>query len=665
MGNKRGAKGAVAVTLGICIAIILRVLLVGQVLMAVKVVQPVKQPMPEEKKSFTIMVYMIGSDLETDGACATEDLNEMIEAGIGENVTVAVQTGGAKYWHNNKVSAGTCQRFVIENNDIVEKDNLGRISMVEPESVSDFIKWTGENCQAERYALIFWNHGGGAAMGFGYDEYFSDGELMLDDVEKALDDGGIHMDFIGFDACLMAGVETAMAVSEYADYLVASEETEPGDGWYYTKWLSELEKEPDMDTEKICRNIVDEYMDCDDMSDWDVRTLSVMNLAKIDDVYGELCDFMAESKDLLDDNGYRKIIEARSDAKSYGESGYDQIDIVDYVSLVETEGKDDLTDAISEAVVYNRSNIDEACGLSMYYPYNYLDYYQNTMQHIDDIMNDSRYREFMDIFVNIVAYTSGDSGETEYDYDWFNWSFYDDDYSQYDWYDASIGEEYTTETEKITDDDLEFVYKDGQYLLELSDEQWEMVSQLELQVFLDDGDGYIDLGSDNLYEFDEYGNLPVDFDYEWVALDGMVVPFYTEELGTKSDGSIYSYGYVPAELNGETDIQVMVYWDENNFDGIVTGYYIDSYDSTAFPSRSIIDFEEGDEIRFYYDYYDYNGNYVTSYYVTGDDEPSIIYDGDIYVSYEAVANYNAVICYCIEDIYLNRYWTEFIEVQYP
>lgn len=69
-------------------------------------------------------------------------------------------------------------------------------------------------------------------MGFGYDEYFTDDELMLDDVAWALKDAGIHMDFIGFDACLMAGIETAAAVSDYAGYLVASEETEPGGGWF-------------------------------------------------------------------------------------------------------------------------------------------------------------------------------------------------------------------------------------------------------------------------------------------------------------------------------------------------------------------------------------------------------------------------------------------------
>ena len=31
-----------------------------------------------------------------------------------------------------------------------------------------------------------------------------------------------------------------MVLEPYADYMIASEETEPGIGWYYTGWLTAL-----------------------------------------------------------------------------------------------------------------------------------------------------------------------------------------------------------------------------------------------------------------------------------------------------------------------------------------------------------------------------------------------------------------------------------------
>ena len=63
---------------------------------------------------------------------------------------------------------------------------------------------------------------------------------------------------MGFDAGLMATLETAWMVQPYADYLIASEETEPGAGWYYTGWLSRLSENPSMSTLEIGKNIADE-----------------------------------------------------------------------------------------------------------------------------------------------------------------------------------------------------------------------------------------------------------------------------------------------------------------------------------------------------------------------------------------------------------------------
>ena len=359
---------------------------------------------PDDKVDYTVMVYMIGSDLESDAACATEDINEMIESGIGDNVTVVLQTGGTKEWHNNKVTGGETQRFVIRNKEIIEKENLGRTSMVDKSSVSDFITWAAGNCPADRYSLIFWNHGGGAAMGFGYDEYFTDDELMLDDVAWALNDAGIHMDFIGFDACLMAGIETAAAVSDYAGYLVASEETEPGGGWFYTDWLNALDDNPDMAAADICKMIADGYINNNEDDNWDVKTMSVIDLSCISDVQEKLAAYMTRSLDSLENNGYYKILEARSNAKSYGEEEYDQIDIKDYVKRLDVEGSEDLLHALDKAVVYNVSNIDEACGLSMYYPYMYLDAYQNTADHLGDVLGYSEYEKLYDANISIWVY---------------------------------------------------------------------------------------------------------------------------------------------------------------------------------------------------------------------------------------------------------------------
>jgi len=57
----------------------------------------------------------------------------------------------------------------------------------------------------------------------------------------------------------------------------------------------------------------------------------------------------------------------------------------------------------------------------------------------------------------------------------------------------------------------------------MSEEQWSLVQQMEMNVFIDDGEGFIDLGLDNVYEFNEDGDLVMEFDGTWLALNGNIV----------------------------------------------------------------------------------------------------------------------------------------------
>ena len=51
--------------------------------------------------TWTVFVYMCGSDLESDGGMASADIEEMEKSSAGGNVKFVVQTGGAYYWEND------------------------------------------------------------------------------------------------------------------------------------------------------------------------------------------------------------------------------------------------------------------------------------------------------------------------------------------------------------------------------------------------------------------------------------------------------------------------------------------------------------------------------------------------------------------------------------
>ena len=64
-------------------------------------------------ESATVMVYIVGSDLESGGGCASDDIEEMLGARLRDEVNVVIQTGGARYWQNPQISGDSCQRFSI------------------------------------------------------------------------------------------------------------------------------------------------------------------------------------------------------------------------------------------------------------------------------------------------------------------------------------------------------------------------------------------------------------------------------------------------------------------------------------------------------------------------------------------------------------------------
>ncbi|MCQ2421115.1 MAG: clostripain-related cysteine peptidase, partial [Clostridia bacterium] len=328
------------------------------------------------RDTVTIMVYMCGTDLESKNGMATADLSEMARATIGSNVNLIVMTGGCKKWNNNIVSNKVNQIYKVEDGGLRRlSDDFGTASMTTPSTLSSYIQWCKTNYPANRNMLIFWDHGGGSLSGYGYDEkHATSGSMNLKGINQALKDGGMTFDFIGFDACLMATTENALMLTNYADYLIASEETEPGVGWYYTNWLTSLSQNTSMPTIEIGRQIVDDFVTvCAQTCQGQKTTLSVVDLAELEATLPKtLTDFSVSTCEMLQGNDYQKVSDARSGAREFSPSN--RIDQVDLVSLAKNLGTPDakaLAQAILNAVKYNRtsSNMTNAYGLSIYFPY--------------------------------------------------------------------------------------------------------------------------------------------------------------------------------------------------------------------------------------------------------------------------------------------------------
>ncbi len=614
------------------------------------------------KDKVTVMLNIIGSNLESGGAgCATADINEMLQANLGSNVNLVIQTGGAASWENSAIRSGTCQRFAVENRMLVEKDDLGLVSMVEPDTVTGFISWSAKNYPANRYCIIFWDHGGGTVSGYGSDEYFEGDTLELSDLSAAMKNGGIKFDFVGFDACLMGTIETAYTMEPYADYLIASEDLEPGTGWYYTNWLNAFGSNPSIQTVDLAKTLIDDFVNAPGDYDTESRTLAVTELREIPGTYEKMCTYMANSAVALNSFNYTTISTARADAKDFGDGGFEQIDIIDYVNKAGVDGSDALKSAIGSAVKYTNNSISSANGLAMYYPFDYPDYYDTMLKEFKLIGYGDECTEFFDKFMSIMA--GGESmAEGAADSPLQTLTGVEDngnetDYSQYSWFDQTAESSYSDIYASTQFEMKEIIDKGDYYALPMTDEDWDLITYVEMQVFLDDGEGFVDLGGDNRYNLDDAGDLKVDFDYTWVAIDGQTVPFYAEYEEYNSETDWYTYGYVPAVLNNGDDIEIVLYWDNEYPDGFIAGYryQTEDFDTAA---KGLKDFYQGDVIEFYCDYYMYDGTYDGQYYY-GD--PVTIGSSLPAVSYEDIGEYNTEVCFMLTDIYNNNYWTETVD----
>ena len=192
----------------------------------------------------------------------------------------------------------------------------------------------------------------------------------------------------------------------------------------------------------------------------------------------------------------------------------------------------------------------------------------------------------------------------------------------------------------------------GSYKLKLSEAQWRLVQDLDLNVFYDDGEGYIDLGLDNIFSYDKYGNLIGDYDGTWLSIDGQIVAYY--HLDTVEEGSHYSItGYVPVILNGNRAELILVF-DDARPDGYIAGAR-DVYTGgqTQTQPKNLTEVKAGDRLEFICDYYSYNGTYRDSYYLG---EP-MIYSGNARIGNLDIDGGSVQVMYRLTDIYNQYYWT--------
>ncbi len=329
-------------------------------------------------RKLTLMIYMCGSNLESGFGAASADILEMTASGIrGEDVSLLVMTGGSNgSGYSNFFGAGASGIYEISGGRIrrVWQENTS-VNMGDPVSLRYLLEFGKIRRPAENYALILWDHGGGPLEGVCWDETHGMDRLSLREVTQALEAAALpgKLSWIGFDACLMSSLEVAGQLAPYAEYMVASQETEPASGWNYA-FLKDLPR--DRNGAETGRRIVDAYFENQENSG-EILTLSCIDLAAAAETIEAMDPVFASLEKNMTEENFPALSGMRMSSTGFGkaapdqnETGFDLVDVRDFVSHLEpTEETGKLLSCLDRMVVWNRTNEENAFGLTMYHPY--------------------------------------------------------------------------------------------------------------------------------------------------------------------------------------------------------------------------------------------------------------------------------------------------------
>lgn len=377
------------------------------------------------EKSKTIMIYIIGSDLESKQSSASLDILEMIDSGVNtDDVNILIFTGGSKKWGLEGIPADKNCIYKLTDGDFYLEKELKRTNTTDKKTLTEFMKYCIANYKADEYGLILWDHGCGPLYGYGMDEYHENETLSMKEITTALKDAGFNKDkkleFVGFDACLMGSLETADYLKSYAKYLIASQELEPGQGWDY----SFLKKLNEVDGGKnIGKAIVDSYCAYYDAlfkktpSYKSDITLSCLNLSKVSAVEKNLNALFKKVDTKLDSGYFSDAVTHVSKTRVFGAGGESTsvFDLYDLYHLNSKLSKDyekeskALKKSIDELVVHEGGNVKNANGVSIYHPFCLTEYTDKWLKTYKESEFATDYYKYMSEIINTAEAATSSS----------------------------------------------------------------------------------------------------------------------------------------------------------------------------------------------------------------------------------------------------------------
>ncbi len=560
-------------------------------------------PLAEPSDDWTVLIYLCGSNLESESGLATYNIDEMIAADITDSVNIIIETGGSYSWEVGEVNPNALCRFEMTDTGLVPLGEVPQASMGAADTLKDFLSWGLDTYPAKKSMLIIWDHGSEPTNGVAFDEVYNYDSLSLDELRYSLAASGKHIDIMGFDTCLMANIETASAIGSNASYMIASEETIPGPGWNYTGFINYICQNPTCTPSELGVNICDTYYNkYVDLGMSDGVTLSVIDLSYINELSNAFCGLGKVFYDsMYDTDDMTVIFQAMPNTETYGnyklDDGsmvsnlYDISDFIDQSGGLFGDAGTTYKNVLDKCMLYQVKGSARAysSGLAFYFP-NYINISEldSYSEAVDDIPATCWYVAFID-------------------------GLYDE-WDAPDWVESSMNSsgEVIPPDPVVFEEDMTISYN-----VHLTDEGYaqlditgglDYVAVVDMKLYyMADSDPIpmqILWGSDDKLEKIGPGSYVDRLELEWFKADG----FYDIAMHGIEYTPEYNLYSVPILLN-KTAMQLLVYFDKQT--GEYKMLYAYSFDDNLenVSNRQGTALKVGDRIEFLMETTDANGDF--------------------------------------------------------
>ena len=330
----------------------------------------------------TIMIYLDGTNLESNGGIASADIDAINPSSVDlKKTNVLVYTGGTEKWFNY-IKNDENAIYKLTSSGFEKIETYPQLDMADPDTLASFLKYSYDNYKAGHMDLVLYDHGG-AIIGAISDD-FSGNTMSLPGFKEALKkspfDKNNKLELIAFRTCLNGTIENANTFKDFSEYLVASEEVTYGSKVSNVLGYFVNNVKPSDNGIDVGKKFIDAYnRNIDEICyfpDEFLVTYAVIDLSKVDRLTQE---FEKLISGINIKTSFSSISRIRSNMLQFAANGSNNttdFDTVDMYDLIKKLNDNSLVDSKDFEKIFNETiayyytnNPEDTHGLSVYLPY--------------------------------------------------------------------------------------------------------------------------------------------------------------------------------------------------------------------------------------------------------------------------------------------------------